>query len=241
MTLLRRALPPLLLAVLAAGSARAAAPLERVAALDSRYDVRVVALVEATRVTKKNPDPELNGTRKATVRWTGTWTNARVRVQNASAALVISGNSTGSIRGAFTFADSRPGMRCRGAQTISSPARLVVAATRPASGPTSLDLAAFATKPISPSFCPADDGKLPLEAPSAIVEGLAVRVSNTDQGVRVARVDRTRALFVPVEQLRDGVSFSISNSLTRSSKKCGYKFCTKTVRAEVRLTFKPRR
>ena len=210
--------------------------------LDARYDVRVVALVEATRVTKKDPDSGLNGVRKSTVSWTGTWKDAQVRVRQPSAgALVISANDTGSIRGTFQFADRRPARRCSGTHGFSSPARLTVTATRVSSGPTRLNLSTFATEPIKASFCPDDDAKLPLEAPTAVIEGLKVRISNATQGVSVERSDREGSLFVPVAQLRDGVSFSISTSLTAESKRCGYRSCKKTVRATVRLTFTPKR
>jgi hypothetical protein len=240
-TLLRRALPLLALAALAAGSARASTPLAQIEVADARYDVRVVALVEATRVTKKNPDSGLNGTRTATVRWTGTWQGVQVRVLRPTAALVINANAPGSIRGAFEFADRRPAHVCRGSQRFSSSARLTVAATRRSKGPTSLDLATFALNEIEPSFCPDDDAKLPFEDLRATVESLRVRIADANQRVSVERTDPTRSLFVPVEQLRDGVSFSISSRVHVTSDRCGYRFCKKTVRAEVRLTFTPRR
>lgn len=242
MTLLRRALPLFALAALAAASARAGMPLGRDAAADSRFDVRVVALVEATRLSKAHPDPDLNGTRKATVRWTGTWKNVRVRVTGSkSSALAISANATGSIRGVFEFADRRPAERCSGTHRISSPATLRVTASRTAGGPTSLTLTTAASKRPEPSFCPDDEAKLPSERLLTTVEGLKVRIADADQGVGVERVDRAGALFIPVEQLRNGLKFSITTDLRRTGRRnCGYRFCSKTVRAEVRLTFTPK-
>jgi hypothetical protein len=256
-TLWRQA-PLLFLSVLVAGTASAATPAARIDVLDSsirpaaarppatgnrRYDVRVVALVEATRVTRRDPHPERNGTRKATVRWTGTWRNVQVSVlRSKPSTLVISANATGSIRGAFEFFDRRPAWRCKGTQAISSPARLLVTARQPASGPTTFNLATFASNEIQPSFCLDDDAKVPFEAQKVTVQGLVVTVSDNNQGVRVERRGRAGVLFFPIEQLRDGLGFSVSSDgRSLSNRTCGYSFCTKTVRSEARLTFTPSR
>lgn len=247
MTLLRRALPLLPLALLAAGAGSAATPIARIDVLgqplNGRYGVRIVALVEAIRVTRRDPQADLNGTRTATVRWTGTWKNVQVRVLRATATtLSISADSTGSIRGSFEFADRRPSRRCKGTKAIRSPARLLVKATRPQSGPTTFNLTSFAAAEIEPSFCPDDATKLPVEAAKVTVQGLRVTISNKNQGVSVEREGLAGRLFFPIEQLQDGLGFSVSADglrRIRSSRACGYPFCTKTVRFEARLTFKP--
>jgi plastocyanin len=205
----------------------------------NRYDVRVVAFVEATRVTRGDPDPELNGTRRATVRWTSTWKNVQVGVlRPTSTTLMISANATGSIRGAFEFADRRPAWLCKGTTAINSPARLLITATRRPSGPTTFNLATFASDEIGPSFCPDDDTKLPFEAPEVTVQGLIVTTSDSNQGVSIERTGRAGVLFIPIEQLRDGLGFSVSTGgRSLSNHTCGYSFCTKTVRSEMRLTF----
>ncbi len=237
--------------------ASAATPAARIDVLDSsirpaparppatgnrRYDVRVVALLEATRVTRRDPQPEQNGTRKATVRWTGTWKNVQVRVLRSTPnTLMISAKATGSIRGAFEFFDRRLASRCKGTEAISSPARLLVTATQPPKGPTTFSLATFASNEIEPPFCPDDKVKQPFETPEMTVQGLVVTVSDNNHGVSVAR-SRAGPLFFPVEQLRDGLGFSISADGRRlSNRTCGYPFCTKTVRSEARLTFTPSR
>jgi hypothetical protein len=204
-----------------------------------RYDVRMVAFVEATRVTRGDPDPGSNGTRKATVRWTGTWKNVQVGVRRpTSTTLVISANARGSIRGAFEFDDRRPARRCKGTQKIDSTAQLVLSATRSASAPTTLNLATFATNEFAPTFCPDDVAKLPVETAEVPVEGLTVTTSDDNQGVSIERRGRPGVLFFPVEELRDGRGFSVSTQFrSRPNGQCGYSFCTKTVRSETRVTF----
>lgn len=246
MTLWRRAAPLLLLALLAAGVGSAATPSAETeqsgGAATHRYDVRVDGLVEVTRITRRNPDPDLNGTRKTTVRWTATWESARVTVtQPTAGALRMSASATGTLRGSLQLADGRPATRCSGTKPVNSPARLGLTAARSAGGPTTFDLVTAAARELKPAFCPGQATELPTELVSTTVKGLHVAASDANQSLRIRRTGREGTLFFPLELLRDGVGFSVSTDTRgRKNKGCG-SFCAKVLHTEMRLKFTPSR
>jgi hypothetical protein len=212
------------------------------AAAAHRYDVRVEGLIEATRITKRNPDAHLNGTRKTTVRWTATWENVRVTVaQPTPATLRMSATATGRLRGTFQLADRRPATHCSGATPVDSQAGLVLKAARAAGGPTTFDLRTSAAAEAKPVFCPGKVAELPAETVSNTVKGLHVTASDASQSLRIRRTGQEGALFFPLELLRDGIGFSVSTDTSgRSNKSCG-SLCSKVTHTEMRLKFTPSR